>query len=110
MGASGRGSGGPVVEVGSRVRFEGRTWSVAALAGGQVRLVAEDGEMAALLLALLFSDEEFEVVDLPPLPLCGCRSWVCWTADRRPPRVAPVHSSALGIKECPPRCRAVWGP
>ncbi|MDV7220519.1 Mu transposase C-terminal domain-containing protein [Streptomyces prunicolor] len=69
MGARVRGSGGPVVEVGSRVRFEGRTWTVAALHGGQVRLVAENGEMAALLLALLFADEGFEVMHAP----AGCR-------------------------------------
>ncbi|MEU6804975.1 Mu transposase C-terminal domain-containing protein [Streptomyces neyagawaensis] len=68
-------SGGSVLEVGARVRFEGRTWTVAALAGGQVRLVAENGEMAALLLALLFAQEDFEVVDaaavcrVPPLGL-----------------------------------------
>lgn len=54
-----------MVEVGSRVRFEGRTWTVAALVGGQVRLTAENGEMAALLLSLLFAGEGFEVVDGP---------------------------------------------
>ncbi|WP_327180486.1 Mu transposase C-terminal domain-containing protein [Streptomyces sp. NBC_01334] len=47
------------------MRFEGRTWMVAALVGGQVRLIAENGEMAALLLGLLFGDAEFEVVDAP---------------------------------------------
>lgn len=65
MGARGRVSGGPVVEVGARVRFEGRAWTVAALAGGQVRLIAENGEMAALLLSLLFAEEGFEVVHAP---------------------------------------------
>ncbi|GHE76456.1 hypothetical protein GCM10018782_57690 [Streptomyces griseoaurantiacus] len=64
MGARGRGFGGPVVEVGSRVRFEGRAWTVAALAGGQVRLIAEDGEMVALLLRP---------------PSAGCRRWACWS-------------------------------
>lgn len=47
------------------MRFEGRTWTVAALVGGQVRLTAENGEMAALLLSLLFAGEGFEVVDGP---------------------------------------------
>ncbi|MET7458458.1 Mu transposase C-terminal domain-containing protein, partial [Streptomyces sp. NPDC005574] len=37
-----------------------------ALVGGQVRLIAENGEMAALLLSLLFADEGFEVVAAPP--------------------------------------------
>lgn len=38
-------------------------------------------------------------------------SWArAGAAGRRPPRAAPAHSSALEIKECPPRCRAVWGP
>ncbi|MFF5728156.1 hypothetical protein [[Kitasatospora] papulosa] len=52
-------------EVGSRVRFEGRAWTVAALTGGQVRLIAENGELAALLLSLLFADEGFEVAAAP---------------------------------------------
>ncbi|MFJ9968814.1 Mu transposase C-terminal domain-containing protein [Streptomyces avermitilis] len=54
-----------MVELGCRVRFEGRTWTVAAITGGQVRLVAEDGEVAALLLSLLFADAGFEVLDAP---------------------------------------------
>lgn len=57
--------GRPVVELGCQVRFEGRTWTVAALTGGQVRLVAEDGEVAAVLLSLLFADAGFEVLDAP---------------------------------------------
>ncbi|MCI4145782.1 hypothetical protein [Streptomyces sp. MMS20-AI2-20] len=55
----------PVVELGCQVRFEGRTWTVAALADGQVRLVAEDGAVAAVLLSLLFADAGFEVLDAP---------------------------------------------
>ncbi|MFF9780393.1 hypothetical protein ACF1HJ_43015 [Streptomyces sp. NPDC013978] len=47
------------------MRSEDRTWTVAALAGGQVRLIAENGEMAALLLSLLFADEGFEIVAAP---------------------------------------------
>ncbi|PAN02077.1 transposase [Streptomyces sp. Alain-F2R5] len=50
------------------MRFGGRTWTVGALADGQVRLVAEDGEVAAVLLALLFADGGFEVLDAPGEP------------------------------------------
>lgn len=46
----------------------GRTWTVGALADGQVRLVTEDGEVAAVLLALLFTDAGFEVLDAPRVP------------------------------------------
>ncbi|MFB7505218.1 Mu transposase C-terminal domain-containing protein [Streptomyces broussonetiae] len=60
--------GGPVVELGCRVRFEGRIWTVAALTGGQARLVAENGEVVALLLSLLFADTGFEVLDAPGGP------------------------------------------
>ncbi|MEV4441860.1 transposase [Streptomyces sp. NPDC049577] len=41
---------------------------MAALAGGQVQLVAEDGEVAALLLSLLFADAGFEVLDAAEVP------------------------------------------
>lgn len=57
--------GRPVVELGCQVRFEGRPWTVAALADGQVRLVAEDGAVAAVLLPLLFADPGFELLDAP---------------------------------------------
>ncbi|MFD0655562.1 hypothetical protein ACFQ2Y_50840 [Streptomyces malaysiensis subsp. malaysiensis] len=60
--------GGPVVELGCQVRFGGRTWAVAALADGQVRLVAEDGAVAAVLLSLLFADAGFEILDAPGVP------------------------------------------
>ncbi|MFI9213979.1 Mu transposase C-terminal domain-containing protein [Streptomyces sp. NPDC053253] len=54
-----------MVELGCQVRFAERTWTVAALADGQVRLVAEDGAVAAVLLSLLFADAGFEVLDAP---------------------------------------------
>jgi hypothetical protein len=57
-----------VVELGCQVRFRGRTWTVVALADGQVRLVAEDSAVAAVLLSLLFADAEFEVLDAPGGP------------------------------------------
>ncbi len=88
MGARGRVSGGPVVEVEARVRFEGRVWTVAALAGGQVRLIAENGEIAALLLSLLFADEGFEVVAAPAV----CRVPPLGLLESLP---APVRERAL---------------
>lgn len=60
--------GGPVVELGCQVWFGGRTWRVAALADGQVRLVAEDGAVAAVLLSLLFADAGCEILDAPGVP------------------------------------------
>jgi hypothetical protein len=57
--------GGSVLALGSRVRFEGRTWTVAALDGAQVRLVTDDGEVLALLLSLLFADEDFAAEQIP---------------------------------------------
>lgn len=57
--------GRPVVELGCQVRSGGRTWTVAALADGQVRLVAEDGAVAAVLLSLPFADAGFDVLDAP---------------------------------------------
>ncbi|EST27845.1 hypothetical protein N566_23210, partial [Streptomycetaceae bacterium MP113-05] len=65
MRAGSGGLSGPVVELGARVRFGGRIWTVAALAPGQVQLVSESGEVAALLLSRLFADAEFEVLDAP---------------------------------------------
>ncbi|THA65769.1 transposase [Streptomyces sp. A0642] len=50
------------------MRFGGRAWTVAALVGGQVRLVAEDGEVAAVLLSLLFADGGFELLEAPGVP------------------------------------------
>ncbi|MGW8954737.1 Mu transposase C-terminal domain-containing protein [Streptomyces sp. NPDC055709] len=38
---------------------------MAALTGDQVRLVAENGDVAALLLSLLFADAGFELLDAP---------------------------------------------
>ncbi|MFJ4082781.1 hypothetical protein ACIP2Z_27950 [Streptomyces iakyrus] len=60
--------GGPVVELECQVWFGGRAWTVAALADGQVQLVAEDGAVAAVLLSLLFADAGFAVLDAPGGP------------------------------------------
>lgn len=51
----------PVLELGCRVRFQGRVWTVASLAEGQVGLVGEDGAVAAVLMSLLFADTGFEI-------------------------------------------------
>ncbi|MET8439222.1 Mu transposase C-terminal domain-containing protein [Streptomyces sp900116325] len=56
---------GPVVELGCRLRFEGQVWTVAAVIAGQVRLLGERGEVAAVLLPLLFADPGFEVLNAP---------------------------------------------
>jgi hypothetical protein len=60
--------GGPVVELECQVWFGGRAWTVAALADGQVWLVAEDGAVAVVLLSLLFADAGFAVLDAPGGP------------------------------------------
>ncbi|MET9418766.1 transposase [Streptomyces klenkii] len=41
---------------------------MAALSANQVRLIAEGGELAAVLLSLLFADAGFEVLDAPAAP------------------------------------------
>ncbi|MFJ4246474.1 hypothetical protein ACIP17_38460 [Streptomyces iakyrus] len=57
-----------MVELECQVWFGGRAWTVAALADGQVQLVAEDGAVAAVLLSLLFADAGFAVLDAPGGP------------------------------------------
>ncbi|MFE7814034.1 hypothetical protein ACFU5P_19155 [Streptomyces sp. NPDC057433] len=80
---------------------------MAALAGSQVRLVAEDGVVAAVLLSLLFADAGFEILDalgvprVPPLGLLqslpeAVREWaLVWERHvregRRGGRVGPVR-------------------
>ncbi|MFI0220557.1 hypothetical protein [Streptomyces lydicus] len=49
---------------------------VAALADGQVRLVAEDGELAAVLLSLLFADAGFEVLGAPGVSRVPPLGWL----------------------------------
>ncbi|MFI6155161.1 transposase [Kitasatospora sp. NPDC051170] len=70
---------GPVVVLGCRVRFERRVWTVAAVGGGGVRLMAEEGgEVVAVLLSLLFADPAFEVLDGPGVP--RLLPWGLWEA------------------------------
>ncbi|MFF4732925.1 transposase family protein [Streptomyces mirabilis] len=64
----------PAVGLGARVRFEGRAWVVAGVLAGQVRLVAEDGEVAAVLLSLLFAALDFAVLGAAPPRRVGPRS------------------------------------
>jgi hypothetical protein len=55
----------PAVELGCRLHFEGRVWTVAALTGGQVRLLGDEGQVAAVLLSALFADSGFQVLGAP---------------------------------------------
>ncbi|MFJ5105205.1 transposase [Streptomyces sp. NPDC088554] len=50
-----------VVEVGARVRFDGRMWTVAVLEGARATLVTGEGASAVVLLPYLFADPSFEV-------------------------------------------------
>ena len=52
----------PVLAVGAHVVFEGRTWQVVGLEGQVVRLVDEDGAVAAVLTGHLFAATDFAVV------------------------------------------------
>ncbi|MDX3458884.1 Mu transposase C-terminal domain-containing protein [Streptomyces sp. ME02-8801-2C] len=70
------------------MRFEDRTWTVAALIGGQARLIAENGEMATLLLSLLFADAGFEAVRAPAARRVAPLGWL----ESLP---APVRERAL---------------
>ncbi|MEU0742377.1 hypothetical protein [Streptomyces sp. NPDC006134] len=53
------------VRLGAYVTFEGRPWQVAAVAGASVRLVDTAGQIASVLVSLLFADPTFAVVDCP---------------------------------------------
>jgi transposase InsO family protein len=53
------------VKLGAYVRFEGRTWQVAAVAVPSVRLVDEDGQTTSVLASFLFADPTFAMVDCP---------------------------------------------
>ncbi|MET8816693.1 transposase, partial [Streptomyces sp. NPDC004549] len=65
-------TGGHGVEVGAQVRFEDRTWQVAALVAGRVHLAAGDGATACVMAARLVATPGFEVVGRdalqPPVP------------------------------------------
>ena len=64
--------GGQCVEVGAQVKFEDRTWQVAALVGGRVYLAAGDGATACVLAAHLVAAPGFSVTGTaaarPPAP------------------------------------------
>ncbi|CAM5590775.1 hypothetical protein KAURM247S_01971 [Kitasatospora aureofaciens] len=53
------------VEVGTRLCFEGRTWTVVMLEGARATLVDEDGAVASVLLAHLLSAPSFALADAP---------------------------------------------
>ncbi|WP_030183372.1 DDE-type integrase/transposase/recombinase [Streptomyces sp. NRRL S-813] len=55
-----------VVEVGARLRYDGRVWTVAVLEGARATLVSDEGASAVVLLPFLFSDPSFDVEGGPP--------------------------------------------
>ncbi|WP_226962974.1 hypothetical protein [Streptomyces sp. C8S0] len=50
-----------VVEVGARLRYDGRVWTVAVLEGARATLVTDEGASAVVLLPYLFADPSFGV-------------------------------------------------
>ncbi|MFF3492850.1 hypothetical protein ACFYWS_15995 [Streptomyces sp. NPDC002795] len=50
-----------VVEVGARLRYDGRVWTLAVLEGARATLVADEGASAVVLLACLFAGPSFGV-------------------------------------------------
>ncbi len=54
-----------VVEVGARLRYDGRVWTLAVLEGARATLVTDEGASAVVLLPYLFADPSFEVEDGP---------------------------------------------
>ncbi|MFD0441402.1 hypothetical protein ACFQ10_00070 [Streptomyces indonesiensis] len=58
--------------MGAQVTFEDRTWQVAALVGGRVHLVADDGATACVVAAYLVAAPGFSVIGMaavaPPAP------------------------------------------
>lgn len=64
-----------VVEVGARLRYDGRVWTLAVLEGARATLVTDEGASAVVLLPYLFADPSFGVEGgpapgkVPPLGL-----------------------------------------
>jgi hypothetical protein len=54
-----------VLEVGSQVRFEDRSWTVVILEGARARLVDSDNSTATVLVNYLFAAPDFELVGAP---------------------------------------------
>ncbi|MGW2572988.1 transposase [Streptomyces sp. NPDC001537] len=50
-----------VVEVGARLRYDGRVWTLAVLEGARATLVTDEGASAVVLLPYLFAHPSFEV-------------------------------------------------
>ncbi len=50
-----------VIEVGTRLRYDGRVWTLAVLEGARATLVSDEGASAVVLLPYLFADPSFEV-------------------------------------------------
>ncbi|MEV7797437.1 hypothetical protein AB0O68_36835 [Streptomyces sp. NPDC087512] len=51
-----------VLEVGSLVRFEDRSWTVVVLEGARVGLVDSDNSTATVLVSYLFAAPDFELL------------------------------------------------
>jgi hypothetical protein len=59
-----------IVEVGDRIRFDGRAHTLAGLDGPRCRLVADDGTaVQVVLLTQMCAGEDFAVLDRPGSPL-----------------------------------------
>lgn len=50
-----------IVEVGARLRYDGRVWTLAVLEGARATLVSDEGASALVLLPYLFTDPSFGV-------------------------------------------------
>ncbi|MER7856507.1 hypothetical protein ABTZ98_28730 [Streptomyces bacillaris] len=50
-----------VVEVGARLRYDERVWTVAVLEGARATLVTDEGTSAVVLLPYLFAHPSFDV-------------------------------------------------
>ncbi len=55
-----------VLTLGDRLRWDARTWTLAALEGARATLVDEAGSVATVLLPHLFADPLFEVIGAAP--------------------------------------------
>ena len=70
-----------VVEVGARLRYDGRVWTLAVLEGARATLVTDEGASAVVLLPYLFADPSFEV-EGGPANRGACRRSACWRRCR----------------------------
>lgn len=69
------------VRIGDRVVFSGAEYSVVALSGSLVRLLADSGDAVVVAMAYLAGAPDFAVVGAGPGP--GWSRPACWTPCRR---------------------------